>query len=294
MNNFCGHPTKVLDNGFLRMEYLTDVGPRIARLYFGKSDTSLLAELPDAGSDTPFGRYEVMGGHRLWHAPEDMPRTYVPDRAVTIEPLPDGIRLNAATEPGTGLGKSMEIHLAAGSAGVTIRHEIRNDGLWPVELAPWGITMFKQGGTVILPQAVGNTDPAGLLSNRLLVLWPYTKLHDARLMLDDDFIMLKATPALPPCKIGYYNPHGWSAYRLGNTLFVKRIDSGSAQIFPDHGCNAETYCNDQFVELESLGPVVNLLPGEKVSHQESWELYEGIDQPFLPEGLQKRLAQMQD
>ena len=292
MNNFCGHPTKVLDNGFLRMEYLTDVGPRIARLYFGKSDTSLLAELPDAGSDTPFGRYEVMGGHRLWHAPEDMPRTYVPDRAVTIEPLPDGIRLNAATEPGTGLGKSMEIHLAGGSAGATIRHEIRNDGLWPVELAPWGITMFKQGGTVILPQAAGNTDPAGLLSNRLLVLWPYTKLHDARLMLDDDFILLKATPALPPCKIGYYNPHGWSAYKLGNILFVKRIDSGVAQIFPDHGCNAETYCNDQFVELESLGPVVNLLPGEKVSHQESWELYEGIEQPFLPEGLQKRLAKI--
>ena len=269
MNNFCGHPTKVLDSGFLRLEYMTDIGPRIARLFLGKSDSNLLAELPDAGSDTPFGRYEIMGGHRLWHAPEDMPRTYVPDRAVTIDTLSDGIRLSAATEPGTGIAKSMEIHLAAG-----------------------GITMFKQGGTVILPQAVGNSDPPGLLSNRQLVLWPYTKVHDARLMLDDDFILLKGTAALPPCKIGYYNPHGWAAYGLGTTLFVKRIDTGLAQIFPDHGCNTETYSNDQFLELESLGPLVNLLPGGKVSHQESWELYDGLDQPFLPETLRKRLAQI--
>jgi len=59
-----------------------------------------------------------------------------------------------------------------------------------------------------------------------------------------------------------------------------------------------TYCNDQFVELESFfrifharavsrtesfGSLVNLLPGEKVSLEESWELYDGLDQPFLPE-----------
>ena len=294
MNKFCGHPTKVLDNGFLRMEYLTDVGPRIARLYLGKSDSSLLAELPNITADTPYGKFQFMGGHRLWHSPEAMPRTYVPDQAVSVETLPDGIRLSASTEPGTGMAKMMEIRLAQGRAAATIRHEIRNDGLWPVELSPWSITMFKQGGTVILPQAVGNSDPAGLLSNRQLVLWPYVQLHDARLQLGDDFILLKATPALPPCKIGYYNPHGWAAYRLGSTLFVKRIDPGIDKIFPDHGCNTETYCNDQFLELESLGPLVNLLPGGKVSHQESWELYDGLDQPFMPEKLQKRLAQMQD
>jgi hypothetical protein len=33
---------------------------------------------------------------------------------------------------------------------------------------------------------------------------------------------------------------------------------------------------------EPFGSLVNLLPGEKVSLEESWELYDSLDQPFLP------------
>jgi hypothetical protein len=282
MNKFCGHPTGVLDNGFLRLEYLTDIGPRIARLFLGKSDFNLLAEVPDAGADTPYGRFQFMGGHRFWHSPEAMPRTYIPDRPVTIETLPDGIRLRASTEPDSGIAKTIEIHLSPDRAAGTIRHEMRNEGLWSVELAPWGLTMFKMGGTVILPQAVGKPDPAGLLPDRLLALWPYTQVRDARLRLDDDFILLKAAPALPPCKIGYLNPTGWAGYWLADTLFVKRYDSRNGETFPDKGCNTEVYCNDQILELESLGPLTRLPPGESVVHQESWELYDGLNHPFLP------------
>ena len=292
MNKFCGHPTRVLDNGFLRLEYLTDVGPRIARLFLGKSDLNLLAEVPEAEVDTPYGRFQFMGGHRLWHSPEAMPRTYIPDQPVTIETLPDGIRLSASTETGSGINKAIEIHLAPDRAAGTIRHEIRNDGLWTVELAPWGLTMFKMGGVVILPQAVGNIDPAGLLPDRQLVLWPYTQIRDARLLLADDFILLKATASLPPCKIGYHNPNGWAGYWLAGTLFVKRYDARTGEVFPDNGSNTEVYCNDQILELETLGPLTRLPPGERIVHQEIWELYDRLDQPFLPETLQKRLMQM--
>ena len=292
MDQFCGHPTQTLDNGFLRLDYLTDVGPRIARLFMGKSEFSMLAELPEAVVDTPYGEFQFMGGHRLWHSPEVLPRTYIPDRPVAIETLPDGIRLDASTEPHTGIAKSIEIHLAPGRAAATIRHELCNDGPWTVEFAPWSLTMFKQGGVVILPQPVGNTDPAGLLANRQLVLWPYTQLRDPRLLLDDDFILLKATPALPPCKMGYYNPQGWIGYWFAHTLFIKRTEPQSGVQYPDRGCNAETYCNDKMVELEMLGPVTKLGPGEKVLHEETWELYDSLDQPFIPASLQKRLSQI--
>ncbi len=69
MSEFCGHPTAVLGNGFLRIEYLTDVGSRIARLFTPGSDVSIFGELPEAGVETPHGRFRFMGGHRLWHAP---------------------------------------------------------------------------------------------------------------------------------------------------------------------------------------------------------------------------------
>jgi len=50
MSEFCGHPVGVLSSKALRLEYLTDVGPRIALLLAGRSEASLLTELPEPGS----------------------------------------------------------------------------------------------------------------------------------------------------------------------------------------------------------------------------------------------------
>jgi len=46
---------------------------------------------------------------------------------------------------------------------------------------------------------------------------------------------------------------------------------------PDNNCNAEIYCNDQFVELESLGPLTTLSSGGSVNHMETWDVFEGMD-----------------
>ena len=47
--------------------------------------TNLLAETPGLGWETPHGRYELFGGHRLWFAPEDPDRVAVPDDAGLVE-----------------------------------------------------------------------------------------------------------------------------------------------------------------------------------------------------------------
>jgi hypothetical protein len=36
------------------------------------------------------------------------------------------------------------------------------------------------------------------------------------------------------------------------------------------------YCNDQFVELESLGPLTKLNPGAEIKHIEKWDVIEGL------------------
>jgi hypothetical protein len=291
MNEFHDHPTESLSNGNLRLEYLTDVGPRIVRLFVGGSEVNLLADLPEFGVDTLYGRFQFMGGHRLWHSPEALSRTYVPDQPVTVEILPDGVCLSAFTEPGSGIAKSIHICLSPDRASAMIQHEIRNDGLWDVELAPWALTMFRLSGVAILPQPVANVDSMEVTPNRQLVLWPYTRVRDERLWLADDFILFEAEAAMPPCKIGYYNPHGWIGYWLDGVLFVKRYNHHPGAHFPDYGCNTELYCNDNFVELETLGPVVRLAPGETVSHEETWEFYDNLDQSFIPVSLRQRLQE---
>jgi hypothetical protein len=280
MSDFQGLPTRILNNGLINLEFLAEAGPRIVRLSaFGKEN--LFADIPTT-VNTHYGDFFFRGGHRLWHAPEALPRTYIPDNdGLSIEELTDGVRLKGSTEMGTGITKVIEIHLSIDQAAVTLKHTLRNDNLWQVELAPWALTMFKLGGTVILPQPVGNTDQYGLMNNRILALWPYAHINDPRLVLRDDFILIYAATSPSALKIGYYNPHGWMAYWLNGILFRKKFDVSSGAAYPDNGCNAESYCNGRFVELESLGPLVELEAGGEVNLAETWELYPGMNVPFL-------------
>jgi hypothetical protein len=290
---FHGLLTRCLDNGHVRLEYLAEAGPRIVRLFAADSNENLLAELPDLRMETAYGPYFIRGGHRLWHSPEAFPRSYLPDNdGLLVEDLACGVRMTQPVEAASGIRKSIEVCLAPGQATITLTHELRNEGSWPVELAPWAITQIRLGGVAILPQQVGALDAAGLLPNRQIVLWPYTRWADPRLQLADDLILIKAHPAMPPCKIGYLNRAGWSAYLIGNTLFVKRFAPRVDQPYPDFGCNAEVYCCDQFIEVESLGPLVTLHPGASAVHVETWELHTGVSGTETPAGLRSALRDL--
>lgn len=278
---------RTLNNNFLQIEYLT-TSQRITGLVpVGKSN--LLADLSsNPPIPTPYGDYHFHGGHRLWHAPEALPRTYIPDEGkMAITDLPDGVILEAQTEPGTGIRKRIEIHLAADKPSATLKHTLINDGLWPVELAPWAITQLLLGGTAILPMPVGNADPAGLLHNRQFSLWPYARINDPRLKLDDRYILFKADAMLPPFKIGTFNSSGWLAYWVDGVLFRKTFDVRADLPHPDNNCNAEMYCANQFVELESLGPLGKLNPGDSVDHVETWDIFDGDS---MPEEIRQAIA----
>ena len=285
MEKFHDHPIGVLENEHVRLEYLTTAGPRIVGLSY-RGSPNLLADVHDLAWDTPNGAYHPYGGHRLWISPESPEKTYIPDESgLQLHQFPNGVELTGVKEIGSGVRKSIRIELAAGQAGFRLTHTIRNENPDPIRIAPWSITMFRLGGWVILPQPVGNTDPHGLLPNRLLALWPYTRLNDPRLILRDDFILLHATSDLPPAKLGYAGTNGWLAYWLDGILFRKSFDIQAGAVYPDGGCNTESYCNDLDVELESLGPLETLAPGASTHLSETWKLQEGLNGPFIPKEI---------
>ncbi len=68
---------------------------------------------------------------------------------------------------------------------------------------------------------------------------------------------------------------------------VKRFAPHADQPHPDFNCNAEVYCNAQFIELETLAPLVKLAPGQAVTHDETWEFYFGASlESLLNEAMQ--------
>jgi hypothetical protein len=156
--------------------------------------------------------------------------------------------------------------------------------MWPVDCAPWAITQLKLGGVAIIPQQQGVPEPQ-LLPDRRLTIWNYTRLQDPRLHLGDDYILIDGAPGLPPCKIGTLNPRGWAAYLTGEALFIKRFEHQPHAAHVDFGCDTEVYCNNQFIEVETLGALVTLQPGEATTHTETWELHTEIKAAHTLDGV---------
>lgn len=270
--DFHGLPARSLANQHLRVDYLVEAGPRLVRLFLAGSTVNLLAEAPDLSMETPYGDYFIYGGHRLWHAPEAFPRTYLPDsEGLTVDEFEGGVRLRQPAERATGIQKSLELRLEPDRPALTVQHSLHNVGLWPVELAPWAITQTPLGGVAVLPQQAPT--PSQYLPNRQLNLWSYTQVRDQRLRLDDDLMLIDGQVGEQPCKIGYFNHAGWMGYLLDDLFFVKRFSPQPTLPHPDLHSNCEVYVWNRFLEMETLGPLTTLEPGAAVVHVETWELH---------------------
>lgn len=273
-----------LENDAINLLITQSVGPRVISLSLNGGD-NIFAELPDFVTERPHGEiFHFYGGHRLWHAPENMPRTYVPDdEPVDILQTQNGLLVTQQVEAETGIEKSIQISLVENKPQVIIRHTLTNKGLWPVETAPWAITQFKTGGVAILPQS---QEQSGFLPNRSLALWSYTDIANPHVTWGNCCILLRAEIQEGAFKIGFPNPRGWLAYWLSGTLFVKRATFDAQVEYFDFSSSSTCYCNDKFLELETLAPIGTLAPGESATHTETWELYADIAAPADEESAQ--------
>ena len=293
--NFHGSRTIVIENEHFQMECLAEAGPRIVRLVPLWMGENLFAETPDLFKTIPTGDYHFYGGHRLSVAPESLAYSYRPDdHGLEVEERTDGIRLRGAAEARSHLRKTISIQMSSSGPFLLVKHTLENQGDAPVKVSPSAITMMRPGGVGILPQQMKVSDSDGLLPNRHFSLWPYTRWNDRRLRFGEEFVGIKAGAPREGVKIGYFNPHGWMGYLFDDVFFVKRFGVRSDETYPDFGCNSEAFSNHRMVELQSLGPLTELVPGKAVIHTETWEVYREKDIPkdkFGERSLRERLNQ---
>lgn len=269
-----------LSNGTVEVYVTLDLGPRIICYRF-VDGTNILGELgPDTVVKTELGEWRPWGGHRLWHAPESMPRSYVPDNEpVKAEMIgKSSIRVAPAFEKATGIKKEMYVHLDKEGTAVTITHTLKNKGLWPVELAPWALTIMNGGGQTICPQEPFMKHTENLLPARPLVLWHYTNMSDPRWTWGEKYFRLQCDAGIAePQKVGVANKQGWAGYLREKTLFIKRFPYLEGSKYPDYGCNFETYTAGNFIEVETVGALTTLQPGETATHVEHWYLFDNVE-----------------
>lgn len=270
-----GYDVVEVSNNAVSLLATISTGPRIIKLAaFGSKN--LFAELPDIELDYPGeGSLKLVGGHRLWYAPEKPETTYIPDsNPVEWQEIQNGIELVQVVDAPTGIQKLMKVEVAEIGAKVIVTHTLMNKGGSPFTLAPWAITQMRTGGKAVIPQKTDTADPNGLLPNRNIVLWPYADLASGLVELNNKGLYVHAKAKEGALKIGSPNPVGWIGYDLEGMLFVKRAEYVEGGKYLDRGASSQVYTNQYFIELETLAPVVTLQPGETTSHQEVWDIYQ--------------------
>jgi hypothetical protein len=291
-----------LTDGRIEAIVTTDVGPRIIR--FGAvGGANLLHENPAQRGLAGGADWRAYGGHRLWHAPEAKPRTYAPDNGPVACTLWDGgALLSLPPEPASGIAKQMELRLDPDRGDLEVSHRLTNHNPWAVELAPWAITMMAAGGVAVMPQEPYAPHPdfgpdrpgaaaGSYLPVRSLGLWSYTRLDDPRWGFLDRLILTRQDPSLrQPLKYGVSNRQGWCGYLRQGEMLVKRFHWQEGARYPDLGCNAEVFTDGEMLELETLGPLVLLAPGQTVEHEESWSLLQNLPLAMEAHELAAQLA----
>lgn len=287
-----------------------DVGPRVLS-YRRRDGKNVFKEYEEQLGKSGEKTWQIRGGHRLWTAPEDTTRTYFPDNGpVSYKRLgPGQVRITAPIEKQYGIQKELDLQLDATGSKVHVTHRISNTGKKQTLLAPWALSVMAPGGLEIIPlpanrphpgSAENATSAADFAPHLNLTFWSYFKFTDERVKFGEKYITLRQDrKAKGPIKFGLLHLLGWVAYLNDGTLFVKHIPSQKNQVYPDRGVNYETFTNADMLEMESLGPLTALNPGDSTTHTETWELFTDvpavrseadIDTHVLPKVKQMRLS----
>ena len=271
--SFGGWPNCIrLSNDEIELVATTDVGPRIIRLGF-IGGQNLFKNYESTLGRTGDDEWHNYGGHRLWAAPEAFPRTYSPDNGPVRHAWDGATLVLASSDRDSRLDKEVRLRLSPTSPSVKVTHRLINRGPWPVELAPWALSVMAPGGRAIYPQEPYRPHPDVLVPARPLVLWAFTDMSDPRWTWGRRYVQLRQDPtATTEQKAGFLNTRGWAAYLLGGEAFVVRYAYDPAATYADMGCNTETYTDPEMLEVETLGPLVRIEPGGHVDHVEAWTL----------------------
>ena len=285
-----------MDNGNIKLIITADVGPRI--MYCGPADKDVNVFHQRNGQQGSVNAKEWMiyGGHRLWHSPQEGFRPNQPDNS----PVPyiihkNSVEMNVPEEIQTKIQKSLFISMADDEPRVIIRHCIHNRGLWPIKLSTWGMSCMCEDGLTILP--VPQEQTPDYYPNFSITYWPWTKPNDSRFVIGEKYMTLRQDPQNKQWfKIAYRNTENWGAYLYSGYLFVKLYSLERNAEYPDFNSSFAVYTDNDMVELETMGPLKLVNPGEYTEHTDEWYLRRDIpfpaDEKAIEETIAKQVAEI--
>lgn len=249
--------------GRLELVVVTGFGPRILSL---RSDGGRNLLYEDS-TDFRVGAWRLYGGHRFTVAPES-PASYLPDNAPCDVRIEDDRIVIQAPSPDR-LGRSLEIRATPDHLGFVLRHGLRNLDSGPWHGAVWAITCVPAAGKFVVSQPAA-PPRFWAVSGQIYADASSRQWRN----VDGQFVI---EPTGEKGKVGLNSPDGWLAWLGPEATFV--IHGPAREVlatYPDDGCNLEVFTCADYLELETLGPLTMLLPGQELVHEQRWQVLPAV------------------
>lgn len=259
-----------ISNGQTEIVVALDFGIRVVHLScFGCEN--LFYEQPVDRSDgfVEKSGWCLYGGHRLWLAPESNDSYYPDNDTVQYTVKDDKILFEQALDPLLQVRKRLQIAFND-DGSICVLQQIENASDAAIHGAAWGVNTLDAGGVAEISfgcQNCGSFNP-----QRVISLWSDTNLSDPRLQFEKDRLLARHLPMKDYLKIGLYCNPGKAVFVNKGQRFELTFGAEAFELYPDNGCNFELYMCIQFMELESLGKMTTILPGQCATHTEVWRL----------------------
>lgn len=265
-----------IGNGTVEAVVVPDIGRIMEFRFKGQSgpfweDPTLRGRTPDPASQE-WGNF---GGDKTWPSPQAdwdkiTPRAWPPPTAFDSLPVEVSVRrdtlvLTSPVDPHYGIRTERVLALDRTEAVMTVTTAYEKVSGPPVRTGIWIITQLEDPVAVYCPIPPRSLFPEGY--NR-----QSGDLLPANLKLDRGLLSLTRDPARST-KIGMDSGR---LLWVGRTQML-RIDSPRrrAAEYPDQQSSAEVYTNPDpraYVELEMLGPLTTLQPGDRIEQVNTYTL----------------------
>jgi len=205
------------------------------------------------------------GGDKCWPAPQsDWPRhqgrEWPPPVAFDSRPMEAaaterGVAMTSIVDPGFGIQVTRHVELDAAQPVMRIRTEYRKICGEAVVVGVWSITQMQEPERVCF-----------FLLERSAFAGGYVRLMPAepRELCSEGRLLSLARSPRENAKIG---SDATSLAWMGRNCVVRIDAQAGPGEYPDGGCVTEVYTNADplpYVELEAMGPLVNLSVGERI------------------------------
>jgi hypothetical protein len=239
---------------------------------------ALDGKMPDSQS----AEWINFGGDKSWPAPQSewakiTGRGWPPPKAfdsMPVEAKTEGeqVVLRSRIDPDYGIQVERKIRLSRDREEMEIETVYHKKQGNPVRVSVWIITQLKDPVKVYMPVPVKSVFPDG-----------YNKQSEAlpeALQITEGVITCRRSKSLNT-KIGSDSDRIiWADAKHVVEVYSPRDDSGE---YPDNGSSAEIYTNSDpltYVELELLGTLKTLKPGETLSQTQRYRFYRRNEQPL--------------